>query len=156
MVVMWSSKFLFWDFFCSRQIVPDEPRMEGGWWEPASKGVSYISPFWNHILGLLYVEIAKIVETWKLAKKFVPRWGFQPGTNITITIVAVSAIHHPTSSVSGHFIYIPDKNWIHHNICELYEFIGHRRYEFMLFNVWIHILRRDMWGAAHIIIAQTN
>ena len=27
----------------------------------------------------------------KLSKKIVPRWGFQPGTNIAIAIVAVSA-----------------------------------------------------------------
>ena len=40
--------------------------------------------------------------------KIVSRLGFQPGTNIALAIVAVSAIQHPTSSVSGHFIYIPD------------------------------------------------
>jgi hypothetical protein len=28
--------------------------------------------------------------------------------NIALAIVAVSTIHHPTSSVSGHFFYIPD------------------------------------------------
>ncbi len=28
------------------------------------------------------------------------------------------------------------------------EFIGHRVYEFILFNVWIHIWRLNMWGAA--------
>jgi len=40
----------------------------------------------------------------KLAKKIVSRLGFQPGTNIALAIVAVSAIHRPTSPVSGHFI----------------------------------------------------
>ena len=49
-------------------------------------GGSYMSPFWNHILGFIYVEIAKIAATWKLAKlakKNVSRfWGFEPGTNM--------------------------------------------------------------------------
>jgi len=43
----------------------------------------------------------------KLAKKIVSRLGFQPGTNIALAIITVSAIHRPASSVSGHFIYIP-------------------------------------------------
>ncbi len=30
-------------------------------------GGSYMSPFWNHILGFVYVEIAKIAAKWKLA-----------------------------------------------------------------------------------------
>ena len=48
-----------------------------------------------------------------IGEKNVSRWGFQSGTNILLAIVAVSAIHHPTSSISGHFIYILDKNRIH-------------------------------------------
>ncbi len=55
--------------------------------------------------------------------------------------------------------YIPIRYiWIH-----MYEIIGHHGYEFILFNVWIHIWRHDVWGAAaphtstqHIIIAPTN
>jgi hypothetical protein len=49
-------------------------------------------------------------------------WGFQPGTNIALAIVAVSAIHHPASSVSGHFIYIPDnKKQEHHRKNEIVQ-----------------------------------
>jgi len=43
----------------------------------------------------------------KLTKKIVSRLGFQPRTNIALAIVAVSANYCPSSSVSGHFIYIP-------------------------------------------------
>ncbi len=67
----------------------------------------------------------------------------------------------PPPSVAILFIYQTRIGYIWiHNIRELYEFTGHRRYEFILFNVWIHILRLNVWGAAislaHIIIAPTN
>ena len=50
-----------------------------------------------------------------------PGWDFNPGP-IWLPIVAVSAIHLPTASVSGHFIYIPyNKNTIRK--MRLYKFI---------------------------------
>jgi len=75
-----------------------------------AKGGSYMSPFWNHILGFLYVEIAKIAVPWKLAKINVSVWGFEPGTKM-----ALSAIRLPAFSVRRHFIYIPNKDRIHMN-----------------------------------------
>ena len=60
-----------------------------------------MSPFWNHILGFLCVEIAKIA-TWKLAKKFCPGGNLNQGL----------AVFHPPP-VSRHFI--PNKDRIHMN-----------------------------------------
>jgi len=57
---------------------------------------------YNNCMNSLYEFVQKLV------KKIVSRLGFQPGTNVALAIVAVSVIHHPTSSVSGHFIYILD------------------------------------------------
>jgi len=42
--------------------------------------------------------------------------------------------------------------WIH-TLCRMYGFIGHRVHEFILFNVWIHIWRRDVWAAAISLVA---
>ena len=57
----------------------------------------------------------------KLVKKKKPGWDFNPGP-IWLAIVAVSAIHHPATAISGHFIYIPyNKNTIRK--MRLYKFI---------------------------------
>ena len=57
----------------------------------------------------------------KLVKKrFASRLGFQPGTKMACN--CRSAIHHPTSYISAHFIYIPyNKNTIQKS--GLYDFI---------------------------------
>ena len=47
-----------------------------------------MSPFWNHILGFLYVEIAKIAVTWKLAKKKYPGGDLNQGPELTIFLMA--------------------------------------------------------------------
>ena len=154
--------------------------------ESENKGVSYMSPFWNHILGFIYVEIAKIVATWKLAKLAktnVSRfWGFEPGTNLWSQLLWS---HHPPPHLLCEWPFCLYHTrigyiWIH-TFCWMYEFIGHRVYEFIwmnefigqrvyefiLFSVQIHIWWRDVWGAAvslaaphtstqHIIIAPTN
>jgi hypothetical protein len=57
----------------------------------------------------------------KLVKKLNPGWDFNPGP-IRLAIVAVSAIKRPTTSIGGHFIYIPyNKNTIRK--MRLYKFI---------------------------------
>ena len=54
-------------------------------------------------------------------KKLNPGWDINPGP-IWLAIVAVSIIHLPTTSISGHFIYIPyNKNTIQK--MRLYKFI---------------------------------
>ncbi len=116
------------------------------------KGVSYMWPFCNHILGLLYVEIAKIVETWKLVEKIVSRWGFQPGpiSHLQSSLLCQPSTAPPSPSVAIFFIYRTRIwfIWIH-NIRQLYEFIAHRRYEFIHFNVWILFWRRDWRHFTH-------
>ena len=100
-----------------------------------------MSPFWNHILGFIYVEIAKIAVTWKLAKKIVSGWGFEPGTKIALTIGA--APHPPPRLLrqSPFFLYTIGYIWIH-----MHENLGHRGYEFILFYqyAWIHRSPPDM------------
>jgi hypothetical protein len=79
----------------------------------SQKGGSYMLPFWNHILGFIYVDIAKIAVTWKLAKKIVSGWGFEPGTKIAL---AIGAAPHPSPRLlrQSPFFYIPS---------DTYEFI---------------------------------
>jgi len=127
-------------------------------------GQSYMSPFWNHILGFLYVEIAKIAVTWKLAKKKYLGGDLNQGPKLC-SQSSLSDIHPPTSSVSRHFFNIPNKDRIHMN-----SYAWKLRSPGIwihVFNVWIHIWRRDVWGATvslaaphtstqHIIIALTN
>jgi len=117
---------------------------------------------------VLYVEIAKIVET---RKKNVSRWGFQPGTNIALAIIAVCHLPSttpPPPSVAILFIYQTRIGYIWiHNIRQFYEFIGHRWYEFILFMyeyisggvicevpLWWHLTHRSSYefidGTSHI------
>ena len=114
-----------------------------------------MSPFWNHILGLIHVEIAKIVETWKLAKKDCMQVGIHacnrrcppsatpppPFHHPTFSIPPPHLLHsatppppfrHPTFSIIGHFIYIPNKYRIHVN--SSYSSI-----------IWIHIYIWGLW-----------
>ncbi len=98
-------------------------------------GMIIMSLFWNHILGSMYAEIAKIAATWKLAKlaknKLSRFWGFETGTNIALNRRGDST-HYPTTSVSGHFFIYQTRIgyiWIL-TLCQMYEFIGHRVYEF--------------------------
>jgi len=132
-----------------------------------------MSPFWNHILGLIYVEIAKIVETWKLAKKNCMQVGISTGDqyNITLAIVAVRhppphllhsttpppPFRHPTSS-------IPPPHLLHHwpfylytkqvsDTCEFIIFLNYMNSYIYLgalaaphtsLQIWIH-----RWHLAH-------
>ena len=83
-------------------------------------------PFWNHILVFIYVEIAKIAATWKVAKlaKKIYLGGDLNQGPISRLQLSLS-IHSPPRPfvVSGHFVYIPNKDWIHMNSY-----------------VWIHIM----------------
>ena len=110
------------------------------------KGVSYMWPFCNHILGLLYVEIAKIVETWILVKKMYPGGDFNRDQHRTCNCCCCVS-HPPTHLLRQWPFYLYRTRigyiWIH-NIRQLYEFIAHRRYEFIHFNVWIHFWWRDL------------
>jgi len=61
-----------------------------------------------------------------------------------LVLLLPHAPRHQIPPISAHVVgYI----WIH-TLCRMYEFIGHQRYEFILFNLWIHIWRHFMWGAA--------
>ena len=59
---------------------------------------------YNNVWIRLYEFVQKLVK-----KRFISRLGFQPGTKMACNcrIVKPSTIHHPTASVSAHFIYIP-------------------------------------------------
>jgi hypothetical protein len=117
-------------------------------------GVCSMSPFWNHILGFIYVEIAKIVATWKLAKLAKKHCIQVLGIWTRDQYRASNRCGHsttslPPSAVAIKIIYQSRIGYIWiHTLCWMYEFRGHRVYEFILCNVWIHIWRCDVWGAA--------
>jgi hypothetical protein len=99
----------------------------------SQKWGSYMLPFWNHILGFIYVDIAKIAVTWKLAKKIVSGWGFEPGTKI---VLAIGAAPHPPPHLlcqSPFFLYTIGYIWIH-----MHENLGHR-------GIWIHMFHWSPW-----------
>ena len=75
-----------------------------------------IKQCYKFVLYNLYNNcIQKLVK-----KRFASRLGFQPGTKMACN--CRSAIHHPTSYISAHFIYIPyNKNTIQKS--GLYDFV---------------------------------
>jgi len=97
-----------------------------------------MSPFWNHILGLIHIEIAKTVETWKLAK-LAKRNCIHVGIWTRDQYRARNCRGHhppppPPPAVAILFIYQTMIGYIRiHTLCRMYEFIGHRWYEFILF-----------------------
>ncbi len=102
-----------------------------------------MSPFWNHILGFIYVEIAKIVATWKLAKlakkNCIQVLGIWSRDQFAVTIIAVTPpTPLPPPSVAILFIYQTRIGYIRiHTFCRMYEFIRHRVYEFIRMNEFI-------------------
>ncbi len=90
-----------------------------------------MSPFWNHISGLLCRDW---VETWKLAKKLYPGGDFNRGPKSRLPSLCLPSTAPPPLSVAILFIYQTRIGYIWiHNICQLYEFIGHRQHQFIFF-----------------------
>jgi len=108
-----------------------------------------MSPIWNHIFGLICVEIGKIVGTWKLAK--LAKTNYPDGDLIQGPILCLHSSWSPSTippppSVAIFFIYQTRIGYIWiHALCRMYELLGHRGYKYILFNVRIHIWRRDVW-----------